>query len=142
RSRAARQCGMPGAAVMAIRVPTRRATRRTTRRIWRAILRPLLGLTLVAPGASAVPAQTRTLADIASDAAPDRMQRLAAGAKKEGSLSLYTSRVAEDTTPLTDAFTRKYGIGVQVWRASNQDMIQRAVAESRAGRCPADVISS
>jgi len=133
---------MPGAAVMAIRVPTRRATSRTTRRIWRAILRPLLGLTLVAPGASAVLAQTRTLADIASDAAPDRMQRLAAGAKKEGSLSLYTSRVAEDTTPLTDAFTRKYGIGVQVWRASNQDMIQRAVAESRAGRCPADVISS
>jgi iron(III) transport system substrate-binding protein len=133
---------MPGAAVMTIRVPTRRATRRTTRRIWRAILRPLLGLTLVAPGASAVPAQTRTLADIASDAAPDRMQRLAADAKKEGPLSLYTSRVAEDTTPLTDAFTRKYGIGVQVWRASNQDMIQRAVAESHAGRCPADVISS
>ena len=53
------------------------------------------------------------------------MTRLAADAKKEGSLSLYTSRVAEDTTPLTDAFTRKYGVGVQVWRASNQDIIQR-----------------
>jgi iron(III) transport system substrate-binding protein len=135
----------------------RMATRRATCRPWRAILRPLLGLALLAPCAPAllpqallaqtllaqtVPAPTRTLADIASDAAPDRLQRLAAGAKKEGSLSLYTSRVAEDTTPVTDAFTRKYGVAVQVWRASNQDMIQRAVAESRAGRCPADVISS
>jgi ABC-type Fe3+ transport system substrate-binding protein len=121
---------MPGVAMMAMR------------RAWRAILPPLLGLALLAPRACAVLAQTRTLADIASDAAPDRMERLAADAKKEGSLGLYTSRVADDTTPVTDAFTKKYGIAVQVWRASNQDVIQRAVAESRAGRCPADVISS
>jgi iron(III) transport system substrate-binding protein len=92
--------------------------------------------------ASAALAQTRTLADIASDAAPDRMQRLVADAKKEGSLSLYTSRVAEDTNPLSDAFTKKYGVAVQVWRSSNQNIIQRAVTENRAGRCPADVISS
>jgi iron(III) transport system substrate-binding protein len=116
--------------------------RRAGRSIWRAILRPLLGLALLAPAASTVPAQTRTLPVIAADTAPDRMQRLAAGARQEGTLSLYTSRVAEDTTPVTDAFTRKYGVAVQVWRASNQDVIQRVVAESRAGRCPADVISS
>jgi len=118
------------------------AMRETAGRMRRAILRPLLGLALLAPGASAVLAQTRTLSDIAADEAPDRMQRLAAGAKKEGALSLYPSRVADDATPMTDAFTKKYGIGVQVWRGSNQDIIQRAVAESRAGRCPADVISS
>jgi iron(III) transport system substrate-binding protein len=70
------------------------------------------------------------------------MQRLVADAKKEGSLSLYTSRVAEDTNPLSDAFTKKYGVAVQVWRSSNQNIIQRAVTENRAGRCPADVISS
>jgi iron(III) transport system substrate-binding protein len=123
---------------MAIRMAV--ATR--TRAAWRAILPPLLGLALLAPAGSAALAQTRTLADIASDAAPDRMQRLAADAKREGLLSLYTSRVAEDTNPLSDAFTKKYGVAVQVWRASNQNIIQRAVAESRAGRCPADVISS
>jgi len=131
---------------MAIRMAMGRATRttaRTTARAsWRAILRLSLLLALLAPAASAALAQTRTLQDIASDAAPDRLQRLAADARKEGSLSLYTSRVAEDTTPVTAAFTRKYGIAVQVWRASNQDIVQRAVAESRAGRCPADVISS
>jgi iron(III) transport system substrate-binding protein len=118
------------------------AMRQAGRSMRRAILRPLLALALLAPAASAVPAQTRTLPDIAADMAPDRLQRLAAGARQEGALSLYTSRVAEDTTPVTDAFTRKYGIAVQVWRASNQDVIQRVVAESRAGRCPADVISS
>jgi iron(III) transport system substrate-binding protein len=118
------------------------ALRRATRIIWRAVSRPLLALALLAPATSVVPAQTRTLPDIAADAGPDRMQRLTADAKKEGTLSLYTSRVAEDTTPVTDAFTKKYGITVQVWRASNQDIIQRAVAEARAGRCPADVISS
>ena len=119
-----------------------RTARGTACTISATLWRLLLGLALLAPGAPAVLAQVRTLADIASDAAPDRMQKLTAGAKTEGSLSLYTSRVAEDTTPLTDAFTRRYGIGVQVWRASNQDVIQRAVAENRAGRCPADVISS
>jgi len=120
------------------------AMRRCANKTWVAILRPLLALALalLVPAASAVWAQTRTLSTIAADAAPDRMQRLAAEAKREGSLGLYTSRVAEDTTPVTEAFTRKYGVAVQVWRASNQDIIQRAVAESRAGRCPADVISS
>jgi iron(III) transport system substrate-binding protein len=118
------------------------AMRKVPQEARRAALWVLLGLALTACGASAVVAQTRTLAEIASDEAPDRLQRLTQDAKREGSLTLYTSRVAEDATPLTDAFTRKYGIGVQVWRASNQDIIQRAVAESRAGRCPADVISS
>jgi iron(III) transport system substrate-binding protein len=131
---------------MAIGMAMRRATRKTaplTRAaVARLLLWPLMGLALLAPAASTALAQTRTLAEIASDAAPDRMQRLAADAKKEGTLNLYTSRVAEDTTPATDAFTKKYGVAVQVWRASNQNIIQRAVAESRAGRCPADVISS
>ena len=131
---------------MAIRMAMRRATRKTAARtraaVVRSILWPLAGLALLAPAASAALAQARTLLEIASDATPDRMARLAADAKKEGTLNLYTSRVAEDTTPVTDAFTKKYGVAVQVWRASNQNIIQRAVAESRAGRCPADVISS
>jgi len=127
---------------MAMGRAKRGAARTAARASRRAISRLSLMLALLASAASAAVAQTRTLKDIASDAAPDRLQRLAADARKEGSLSLYTSRVAEDATPLTAAFTRKYGIAVQVWRASNQDIVQRAVAESRAGRCPADVISS
>ncbi|HLH98314.1 MAG TPA: extracellular solute-binding protein [Xanthobacteraceae bacterium] len=104
--------------------------------------RLLLGLGLLACGASVAAAQGRSPAEIASDTGPDRLARLAAAAKKEGVVTLYTSRVAEDTAPLGEDFTKRYGVAVQLWRASNQDIIQRAVAESRAGRCPADVISS
>ena len=91
---------------------------------------------------TAVSAQTRTLAEIAAYGGPDRLERLIEGAKKEGSLALYTSRVAEDTTPVIDAFTRKYGVDVQVWRASNRQVLQRVVQERRAGRCAVDVVSS
>jgi iron(III) transport system substrate-binding protein len=87
-------------------------------------------------------AQPRTLTEIAAYQGPDRMQRLIEGAKKEGTLSLYTSRVAEDTTPVVDAFAKQYGIDVQVWRASNRAVLQRVVQERRAGRCAADVVSS
>ncbi len=87
-------------------------------------------------------AQTRTLAEIADYQGPDRLQILIDGARKEGSLSLYTSRVAEDMTPVVEAFTRKYGVEVQVWRGSNRAVLQRVVQERRAGRCPADVVSS
>jgi iron(III) transport system substrate-binding protein len=91
---------------------------------------------------TAVSAQPRTLAEIAAYEGPDRLQRLTEGAKKEGSLALYTSRVAEDTTPVIDAFTKRYGVDVQVWRASNRQVLQRVVQERRAGRCAVDVVSS
>src|SRR6266511_581720 len=92
--------------------------------------------------AGAALAQPRTLAEIAAYQGADRMERLIEGARKEGTLTLYTSRVAEDTTPVTDAFTKKYGVDVQVWRASNRAVLQRVVQERRAGRCAADVVSS
>jgi hypothetical protein len=44
-------------------------------------------------------AQSRTLAEIADYQGPDRLQKLIDGARKEGSLSLYTSLVAEDMVP-------------------------------------------
>ena len=86
--------------------------------------------------------QSRTLAEIADYQGPDRLQKLIDGARKEGALSLYTSRVAEDMTPVVEAFTRKYGVEVQVWRGSNRAVLQRVVQERRAGRCAADVVSS
>jgi iron(III) transport system substrate-binding protein len=87
-------------------------------------------------------AQPRTLAELADDQGPDRLQTLIEGARKEGSLSLYTSRVAEDMTPVVEAFTRKYGVEVQVWRGSNRAVLQRVVQERRGGRCAADVVIS
>jgi iron(III) transport system substrate-binding protein len=50
--------------------------------------------------------------------------------------------VAEDANPVIAAFKTKYHIDVQVWRASTEAIVQRALAESRAGRCPADAFHS
>jgi iron(III) transport system substrate-binding protein len=113
---------------------------------------PVLNITLVRMLLASVPAllwpapdasaQTRSLAEIAAYQGPDRMERLVAGAQREGVVSFYTSLVAEDTTPVIEAFRRKYHIDVQVWRASTEAIVQRALAESRAGRCPADAFHS
>src|SRR5258705_5790111 len=48
---------------------------------------------------------------------PDREQRLASGAKQEGVVSIYTSMQLPDSLPLTQAFERKSGLKVSLWRA-------------------------
>jgi len=92
--------------------------------------------------ATPAPAQTGTLAELAAYEGPDRAQRLIDGAKKEGTVSYYTTLVTEDSTPVIEAFKRKYGVDVQFWRGSTEAIVQRALAESRAGRCPADAYLS
>jgi iron(III) transport system substrate-binding protein len=68
----------------------------------------------------------------------DRAERLASGAKKEGTLTLYSTMTLEDATPLLAAFEKKYGIKVKMWRAVNQKLVQRALAEARAGQHAVD----
>jgi iron(III) transport system substrate-binding protein len=64
----------------------------------------------------------------------DRAQRLVSQARREGSLSLYSTMTLEDASPLLAAFEKKYGIKVTMWRAINQKLVQRALAEARAGK--------
>ena len=97
----------------------------------------LLGL-FVLPASSAALAQ----ADIATYQGADRTQRLVAGAKKEGTLTVYTSATVDDMAVLTAAFEKKYGIKALVWRASSENIIQRASTEARGGRFDVDVIET
>jgi iron(III) transport system substrate-binding protein len=89
---------------------------------------------------AAVPAsaQVPSIAEVAAYQGPDRTKRLIAGAKKEKSVTIYGSTVAEDMRPVSDAFRKKYGIDFQYWRASSEQLVQRAVNENRAGRCLVD----
>lgn len=87
-------------------------------------------------------AQTGGIAEIASYQGPDRMQRLIEGAKKEGTVSVYGSTVAEDMKPIIDGFKKKYGLDFQYWRASSENLVQRTIQESRAGRCTVDAFAS
>src|SRR2546425_9615575 len=64
----------------------------------------------------------------------DRAQKLVSRAKKEGDLSLYTTMTREDASPMIAAFEQKYGVKVRMWRGINQKLVQRALAEARAGK--------
>jgi iron(III) transport system substrate-binding protein len=63
-------------------------------------------------------------------------------ARKEGAVTLYTSMQLVDSRPLTEAFERKYGIKVNLWRASGEKVAERAVTEARGGRFDVDVIET
>jgi iron(III) transport system substrate-binding protein len=99
----------------------------------------LLGLLAVA-GAGQAPAMTQpTTTALMAYAEPQRTITLVAGAKREGSVNWYTSLPQSDSAPFAEAFEKKNGVKVVVWRASAENVIQRASAESRAGVFNADV---
>ncbi len=70
----------------------------------------------------------------------DRMQKIAAAASKEGTLTLYTTIAEKDLRAILGPFEKKYGVKVVVWRAGTDKVLQRTIAEARAGRDDVDVI--
>jgi iron(III) transport system substrate-binding protein len=68
----------------------------------------------------------------------DRDQRVIEGAKKERQVAVYTSLNLKDSVPITQAFEKKYGVKVELWRSSSEKVLQRAVTEARAGRFSVD----
>jgi iron(III) transport system substrate-binding protein len=71
----------------------------------------------------------------------DRTQKLVDGAKREQTLTFYTSMAAKDSALLVSGFEKKYGIKVVVWRSGKQHVLQRVITEARAGRNEVDLIS-
>ncbi len=72
----------------------------------------------------------------------DRDVRLLEGAKKEGTVTVYTSLNTKDSGPITEAFEKKTGVKVLLWRSSSEKVLQRAVTEARAGRFVCDVLET
>ena len=72
----------------------------------------------------------------------DRDARLIEGAKREGSVVLYTSLAPTESQPLAAAFEQKYGIRVELWRALSDQVVRRAVTEAQARRYDVDVIET
>jgi iron(III) transport system substrate-binding protein len=99
-----------------------------------AIVLPLTGRAQVKPGATA--------ADVALYQGADRQQKLVAGAKKEGTFNIYTSAQATDFNQLLAAFEKKYGVKGIIWRAGSENIVNRSVQESRAGRFTVDIVET
>src|SRR5215204_863343 len=100
--------------------------------------RSALALALMPLLTGSAAAQGQTVADLAAYSGPDRMARLVEGARREGTLTLYTSVPVDDMTALTTAFEQKYGVKVRIWRASAEQVLQRAIVENRASRFEVD----
>ena len=92
--------------------------------------------------AAAPAAAQKSVAEVAGLQGTDRTQRLAEGAKKEGTLNIYTSATTGDMGAVTAAFEKKYGIKVNVWRAGSEAILQRAVTEARGRRYEVDIFET
>ena len=99
-----------------------------------AVALPLTGRAQVKPGATA--------ADVALYTGADRMEKLVAGAKKEGTVSVYTSLQTADIGRLGAAFEKKYGIKMVPWRAGSEGIVNRTIQEARANRFTVDVVET
>ncbi len=71
---------------------------------------------------------------------PERQERLLEAAKKEGELLVYH---VHPTLPIMmAAFTKKYGIKVNAWRAGSEAILQRLTTEARGGRFEVDIVQN
>src|SRR5437867_12472478 len=73
----------------------------------------------------------------------DREKRILEGAKKEREVVVYTSLNLKDSVPIVEVFEKEYaGVKVQLWRSSSEKVLQRAIAEARAGRFSCDILET
>src|SRR5258708_30929340 len=85
-------------------------------------------------------AQRASAADVAAYVGADRQQRLMEGGKREGVLTMYSNAPTDDNAVLVGAFEKKYGIKVNLYRASSEELRQRVLAEAGARRFDVDFI--
>src|SRR5258708_9216761 len=101
--------------------------------------RVMISAFLLAVAAPFAPAQS--FVDLASDGSPSRHQQLVQAARKEGSVTVYTSNAADTLKVLRADFEKRYGIRVNACRASSAQLLQRPVAEKRANGWDFDPVS-
>jgi iron(III) transport system substrate-binding protein len=102
----------------------------------------VLAFPIVCANTTALAAQASPASNPALYQGSDRQERLVAAAQKEGEVYIYHATPLEDLSPITDAFTKKYGIKVKLWRSGSEAILQRVVTEARGGRFDADVVQS
>jgi ABC-type Fe3+ transport system substrate-binding protein len=82
--------------------------------------------------------------EIATYNGPDRQKVLEEGAKKEGRVAIYSGMIVDQALrPMAEAFEKKYPfLKVDYWRGASPQIIQKALAEARAGKVQVDVLES
>jgi iron(III) transport system substrate-binding protein len=99
-------------------------------------------ITLGAGAWSAANADAAKMAALSSLVGAERERVLMEGARKEGTLSMYTSMPVDDANALTSAFEKRYGVKTKVWRAGSEKILQRGLLEAKANRHEADIFET
>lgn len=102
--------------------------------------RAFLYLALTICGAAQ--AQSPAVSEVALYEGADRAQRILEGAKREGQLNLYTSLTAATAAKVKADFEERYGVRINLWRASSETIVQRVLTETQAGRGDFDVVET
>lgn len=97
-------------------------------------------LALVATGCSSSPAAPSSSGSGPAASSDTGMDALIAAAKKEGSLTLYTVTSQSAAEAQDEAFSKKYGVTVNLLRLAGSALEQRFSSEEAAGGTSADVI--
>ncbi len=108
--------------------------------IWAPFLAVMLAVCSTPAAAQAAPASPH--AAIYGYKGADRAARLLEGARREGSVTVYTSLAPTEATPLVEAFEKKTGVKVNLWRGLSDQVVQRSVTEMRGRRHAVDVIET
>jgi iron(III) transport system substrate-binding protein len=83
---------------------------------------------------------TLTLTWMAPGVSPGQITpQLIEAAKKEGEVMLYGAITINSSKAIGDAFEKKYGIKLRHWRGDATELINRSLAEARAGKPAFDV---
>ena len=75
-----------------------------------------------------------------ADALSERREKLLSEARREGVLNLYSNMPPSDNNDLIKGFTDRYAIPITSWRAGSEEITQRVLAETRAGRTGVDFV--
>lgn len=83
------------------------------------------------------------LSSVAAPAHANNHESLIDGAKKEGSVTLYTSMTVDQAQKLNDAFRAKYPfLKIDMFRAVGERLLTKIMTEAQAGRFEFDVVQS
>jgi iron(III) transport system substrate-binding protein len=97
-------------------------------------------LAISATACLALPAAAQVDKSLHNYTGADRMQRIIAAAKKEGSVTWYTDLAQKDSTVVIKRFEDLYGIKVTPWRSGTDKVMQRVIAESNGKNSKADLV--
>jgi ABC-type Fe3+ transport system substrate-binding protein len=105
-------------------------------------LRIAAALAAVAAVLGSTSARALTAAEILNYKGPDRQQVLEDGARKEGTVFIYSGMIVSQLLrPLTEAFAKKYPfIKTRYWRGDSNQVLVKVISEMQANALEADLV--